>query len=130
MIHCVGWVNGFIVNPTYRRLKSWVAIKRTTQPTLLLLLMAALPAAGGEISPERQQALRDLLKQDCGACHGLTLKGGMGPALLPETLTGKSDEFLAETILNGRQGTAMPPWQPFMNRDEALWLVKILRKHP
>jgi cytochrome c55X len=97
---------------------------------LLPLLLVALPAAAGEISPERQQALRDLLKQDCGACHGLTLKGGMGPALLPETLSGKSDDFLADTILNGRQGTSMPPWQPFMNRDEALWLVKILRKHP
>jgi cytochrome c55X len=97
---------------------------------LLPLLLVALPAAAGEISLERQQALRDLLKQDCGACHGLTLKGGMGPALLPETLAGKSDDFLADTIMNGRQGTAMPPWQPFMNRDEALWLVKILRKQP
>lgn len=95
---------------------------------LLPLLLVTLSAAAGKISPERQQALRDLLKQDCGACHGLTLKGGMGPALLPETLAGKSDDFLADTILNGRQGTAMPPWQPFMNRDEALWLVKILRK--
>jgi len=94
---------------------------------LLPLLLVTLPSWGGEISAERQQALRDLLKQDCGACHGLTLKGGMGPALLPETLAGKSDEFLADTILNGRQGTAMPPWQPFMNRDEALWLVKLLR---
>jgi len=50
---------------------------------LLPLLLVALPSWGGEISAERQQALRDLLKQDCGACHGLTLKGGMGPALLP-----------------------------------------------
>jgi cytochrome c55X len=94
---------------------------------LLPLLLVTLPAAAGEILPERQQALRDLLKQDCGACHGLTLKGGMGPALLPETLAGKSDEFLADTIMNGRQGTAMPPWQPFMNRDEALWLIGILK---
>jgi cytochrome c55X len=94
---------------------------------LLPLLLVTLPSWGGEISAERQQALRDLLKQDCGACHGLTLKGGMGSALLPETLTGKADDFLADTILNGRQGTAMPPWQPFMSRDEALWLVKRLR---
>ena len=52
----------------------------------------------------------------------------MGPALLPENLTGKPDEFLVATILNGRKGTAMPPWQPFLNQDEALWLVGILRK--
>ncbi|MGR9086193.1 MAG: c-type cytochrome [Gammaproteobacteria bacterium] len=95
---------------------------------LLPMLLAALPAVGGEISTDRQQTLRDLLKRDCGACHGLTLKGGMGPALLPENLAGKSDDFLADTILNGRKGTAMPPWKPFMNREEALWLVAALRK--
>ncbi|MEC4750217.1 cytochrome c [Methylomicrobium sp. Wu6] len=97
---------------------------------LLPLLLVTLPSWAGEISAERQQALRDLLKQDCGACHGLTLKGGMGPALLPETLADKSDDFLADTILNGRQGTAMPPWQPFINRSEALWLVGVLRGKP
>jgi cytochrome c55X len=52
----------------------------------------------------------------------------MGPALLPDSLAGKPDEFLVSTILKGRKGTAMPPWQPFMNEDEALWLVELLRK--
>lgn len=80
-----------------------------------------------EPSPERQNTLRNLLKQDCGACHGLTLKGGMGPALLPDALAGKSDEFLAGTILNGRKGTAMPPWERFINHEEALWLIGVLR---
>jgi cytochrome c55X len=47
---------------------------------------------------------------------------------LPDSLDGKPDEFLVATILNGRKGTAMPPWQPFMNHDEALWLVGVLRK--
>ena len=81
-----------------------------------------------EPSSVRQSELINLLKNDCGACHGLTLQGGMGPALLPENLTGKTDEFLVTTILNGRKGTAMPPWQPFMNQDEALWLVGVLRR--
>jgi cytochrome c55X len=98
---------------------------------LLMLIATALLAKNslaGEPSPERQSAIRNMLNHDCGACHGLTLKGGLGPALLPETLAGKSDDFLISTILNGRLGTAMPPWQPFMNRDEAAWLVGILRK--
>lgn len=79
-------------------------------------------------SPARQSELKNLLKNDCGACHGLTLQGGMGPALLPDSLAGKPDEFLVATILNGRKGTAMPPWQPFMNHEEALWLIGVLRK--
>jgi cytochrome c55X len=94
---------------------------------LLLLIVISGTALAGEPSTDRQDALRNMLKHDCGACHGLTLKGGLGPALLPEALAGKSDDFLADTILNGRKGTAMPPWQQFINRDEALWLVKVLR---
>jgi cytochrome c55X len=80
-----------------------------------------------EPSPSRQMELRNLLKNDCGACHGLTLQGGMGPALLPEKLAGKSDELLVTTILEGRKGTAMPPWKPFMNRDEVVWLLGVLQ---
>lgn len=98
---------------------------------LILLTLTALVAEtslAGEPSPERQSTLRNMLNHDCGACHGLTLKGGLGPALLPEALAGKPDDFLISTILNGRPGTAMPPWQPFMNRDEAAWLLGILRK--
>ncbi|WP_020159467.1 MULTISPECIES: c-type cytochrome [Methylobacter] len=94
---------------------------------LLLLILVSSTALAGEPSADRQAVLRNMLKHDCGACHGLTLKGGLGPALLPEALAGKSDDFLADTILNGRTGTAMPPWQQFINRDEALWLVNILR---
>jgi cytochrome c55X len=94
----------------------------------LLLLLVTTTAFAREPSPDRQNALRNLLNHDCGACHGLTLKGGMGPALLPEALAEKPDEFLISTILNGRPGTAMPPWKPFMNRDEAAWLLGVLRK--
>ncbi|TAK60745.1 cytochrome c [Methylobacter sp.] len=95
---------------------------------LLVLMLAATATFAGEPSPERQSTLRNMLNHDCGACHGLTLKGGLGPALLPDALAGKPDDLLISTILNGRPGTAMPPWQPFMNRDEAAWLVGILRK--
>lgn len=98
---------------------------------LLMWIITALCAESslaGVPSPARQSELRNMLDHDCGACHGLTLKGGLGPALLPETLDGKPDDFLITTILNGRKGTAMPPWQPFMNRDEAAWLLGVLRQ--
>lgn len=95
---------------------------------LVITAVLAKASLAGEPSTERQSVLRNMLNHDCGACHGLTLKGGLGPALLPEALAGKPDVFLISTILNGREGTAMPPWQPFMNRDEAAWLVGILRK--
>lgn len=95
---------------------------------MLLLLMSSHAFAEAP-TEQRQQELRNLLKHDCGACHGLNLKGGLGPSLLPADLADKTDAFLIETLLKGRKGTPMPPWSRFLNRDEAAWLVDLL-KHP
>jgi len=84
-----------------------------------MVVLADIPFA-------RQQALRYLLAQDCGSCHGLTLQGGLGPALTREALAGKPPEMLRAVILQGRPGTPMAPWQPFMNEAEAAWLVQQL----
>ncbi|PKM11779.1 MAG: cytochrome C55X precursor NirC [Gammaproteobacteria bacterium HGW-Gammaproteobacteria-3] len=95
----------------------------------IFILSAMLSSAVAAPPPEpaRQQALRNLLKHDCGACHGLTLKGGLGPGLRPADLADKSNEFLTATILRGRPGTAMPPWNRFIDKSEAAWLVEILK---
>lgn len=79
--------------------------------------MAAEPGAA------RQKELVHLVRQDCGSCHGMTLKGGLGPALLPETLRDKPAEGLAATIYYGRPGTPMPPWKAFLSEAEAAWIV-------
>lgn len=84
--------------------------------------------SAGEPAPARQQELSNLLKHDCGSCHGLHLKGGLGPSLLPEALADKSDELLLQTIQNGRPGTAMPPWKNFLTVDESKWLIRRLRQ--
>jgi len=94
---------------------------------LLFLLLMSNACFAVEPSFERQTELRNLLKNDCGACHGLTLQGGLGSPLKPENLAGKSDEYLIEIITNGRKGTAMPPWKPFLTQDEIVWLVHLLR---
>ncbi|MDK2656443.1 cytochrome c [Cupriavidus sp. LEh21] len=75
----------------------------------------------------RQAQLAHWLRDDCGACHGMTLRGGLGPPLTREALADKPPESLVATVLYGRPGTAMPPWQPFMTQDEALWLIERLR---
>lgn len=80
-------------------------------------------------SAKRQQTLINLLKHDCGACHGLLLKGGLGPSLLPEALADKSDQFLVNTIQEGRKGTAMPPWKKFISQQETLWLIDYLKNN-
>jgi cytochrome c55X len=56
------------------------------------------------------------------------MKGGLGPSLRPAALAGKPDDVLAEIIMRGLPGTPMPPWAFEINRSEAIWLVRWLRK--
>jgi cytochrome c55X len=93
---------------------------------VLTLLTFSVAAAGAEPSPERARELVRLVRQDCGACHGLTLKGGLGPPLLPEVLRDKPVESLRYTVLFGRPGTPMPPWQAFLSEAESDWIVRQL----
>jgi cytochrome c55X len=98
--------------------------------TLLLLALGASPAiaSAGELSAAREAELLHLLRQDCGSCHGMTLKGGLGPSLLPQRIGTLPPDFLINTVLEGRKGTAMPPWKTMLSRDEVSWLVEQLQQ--
>lgn len=95
----------------------------------ILLGLTALSVGAARAEPDagRQQELIHLVRQDCGSCHGMSLKGGLGPALLPENLAGKPTEGLVAIVLHGRPGTAMPGWSAFLSEPEAEWLVARLR---
>lgn len=90
------------------------------------LAAAALVAA--EPAGTRRAELTHLVRQDCGSCHGMTLKGGLGPALTRDALQGKPAESLVVTVLYGRPGTAMPPWRTFVSESEAAWIVRQLQE--
>jgi cytochrome c55X len=99
-------------------------------PALILLgtIWIAPCLAQEAVNKDRQAALVKLVRNDCGACHGMTLAGGLGSSLLPERVRSKSAEMLKETILHGRAGTAMPPWQAFISEEEADWIVEKLKE--
>ena len=94
----------------------------------LSFLMVAPLAANDDISDDRQQELRNLLIQDCGSCHGMTLKGGLGPALLPEALAGKPADYLRHVISKGVPDKAMPPWENILQPKEIDFLVTYLQQ--
>jgi cytochrome c55X len=108
-----------------------IGINKTFLKVNLLLITLLTPlfasAEINSISPERQQELTHLLKQDCGSCHGMTLKGGLGPALLPESLADKPDHVLIGVIKYGRETLAMPAWDGILNTTEIEWLVTELK---
>ncbi|MGI9302722.1 MAG: c-type cytochrome [Gammaproteobacteria bacterium] len=78
-------------------------------------------------SPQRSAELLTLLKHDCGSCHGMTMKGGLGPSLRPSDLAGKPESALIEAVLAGRDGTPMPPWRGLISEREARWLIRALK---
>ena len=100
--------------------------------SLLSLLLAfpafaALAQPAGELDAARARALVHMVRQDCGSCHGLTMKGGLGKPLTPEALAGVDQQTIASIILDGVPGTAMPPWRPLLAESEALWIANYLK---
>lgn len=85
-------------------------------------------ACAADSAPDavRRVELVKLVRNDCGSCHGMQLNGGLGPALTPQALKDKPEKSLITTILYGRSGTPMPPWQAFMTEAEAAWIVENL----
>ncbi len=97
-----------------------------TLAVLLICLSVSTPCSAMAESA-REHELKHLLKHDCGSCHGMTMKGGLGPSLTPDRLKHFTVEQMVMTILYGRPGTAMPPWRPFLSDAEAAWLAQGLK---
>ena len=100
---------------------------RVATGAVLLLALAAATSAG-EISSQRASQLTYLVLEDCGSCHGMTLKGGLGKPLRPADLEDLGSEAIATAILDGVPGTPMPPWRGLLTEDEAHWIAEALKQ--
>jgi cytochrome c55X len=89
--------------------------------------LVAGPAVAGESAADAVR-LTNLVRQDCGACHGLTLKGGLGKPLTPERLAQWDRDQLAHIILEGVPGTPMPGWRLLLTEPEAYWVADVLKQ--
>jgi cytochrome c55X len=99
-----------------------------TLASIVLIVLIAQSTAASAIDRERARALETLVRQDCGSCHGMTLKGGLGPDLRPARLASVPQEKLARLILDGVPGTAMPPWRSLLSDEDALWIASYLKE--
>ena len=98
---------------------------------LLSSLVVALSSAGASaqaLDATRAQELTHLVRQDCGSCHGMTLKGGLGGPLLPDALADLASESVASIILEGVSGKPMPPWSGLLSEEEAMWIARKLKE--
>lgn len=92
----------------------------------LIFAMAALPAHA--LDAARQSQLTTLVRQDCGSCHGMTLKGGLGKPLVPEALAALEADSIASIILEGVPGQPMPPWKGLISAEDAAWIAAKLKQ--
>lgn len=90
----------------------------------LLLVLMPLAASGQDVD---EAELTNLVLQDCGSCHGMTLQGGLGPPLRPADLEALPVEAIAALIREGVPGTAMPPWRALLTGPEILWISEQLK---
>ncbi len=80
--------------------------------------VAALLAAG---AAQAQPAAADapaLYQQHCAACHGAQRLGGMGPALLPESLARLKKAEALKVIQDGRDATQMQPFKAALKPED------------
>lgn len=98
-------------------------LRRSSAAALGLAAMLGAADAG-----ERERRLTDFVRQDCGSCHGLSLRGGLGPRLLPEDLRHFDADGLAAVILDGVAGTPMPAWRGLLTEEEARWIAARLKE--
>ncbi|WP_150523103.1 c-type cytochrome [Roseibium sediminis] len=92
----------------------------------LCLMITAGSATGAELLAPSE--LLKLVHQDCGSCHGMSLKGGLGPDIRPQILAHFDVETLSAIVLDGIPGTAMPPWRPLISEADAKRIAEYLLK--
>ena len=99
---------------------------KTHRAVMCLAALLLCPPVFSAPDALRQAQLKHLLAQDCGACHGLHMTGGLGPELTRAALAGKSRDSLIATVTHGRPGTAMPGWAPLLSTADIRWLIDLL----
>ena len=67
------------------------------------LLFSLTGWAADSIQPAREMELIHLVRNECGACHGGQLKGGLGPALQPQCHPDSGDHGLLDSNCLGDQ---------------------------
>lgn len=73
-----------------------------------------------------------VFEENCSACHqpGGTGQVGTAPSLVnDEFLSAASTRFLKATILQGREGTAMPPFDGVLAETDVAAVIAYLRSH-
>ena len=94
----------------------------------LVMSVAALAVvSSGLFAGTSSMDVEKVFEKECQGCHGPNHEGGVGSDLRPKVISKKNAYMLAETILNGRPGTAMPPFKDKFTKADADKMVDYLQ---
>ncbi|MDH5538947.1 MAG: nitrite reductase, partial [Rhizobacter sp.] len=78
----------------------------------------------GAAEPAGSARAAALYQEHCAACHGTQRTGGMGPALLPESLARLRKPEALKVVTQGRIATQMPRFDDKLGADEIAALAQ------
>ncbi len=93
------------------------------------LLAGLALAASGAVALAQPDAAK-LYGEHCAACHGVDRLGGIGPALLPESLERLRRPAAAQVIAKGRHATQMPGFDDKLSAADVDALVGLIYASP
>ncbi len=94
----------------------------------LMMSVAALSfVSAGLFAGTSNMNVEKMFEKECQGCHGPNHEGGVGADLRPNAIARKNSQMLAETILNGRPGTAMPQFKEKFSKADADKMVDYIQ---
>ncbi len=94
---------------------------------LVISAAAFAVVSSGLFAGTSHMDVEKMFEKECQGCHGPNHEGGVGADLRPDKLEKKNAYTMAEVILNGRPGTAMPPFANKMTKADAQKMVDYLQ---
>jgi nitrite reductase (NO-forming)/hydroxylamine reductase len=94
---------------------------------LFISAAAVAVLASGLVANTSNMDVEKVFEKECQGCHGPNHEGGVGADLRPNIIAKKNAYELAEVILNGRPGTAMPPFKEKFSKADADKMVDYLQ---
>jgi mono/diheme cytochrome c family protein/WD40 repeat protein len=111
------------------RAKAWLADAGRAALVAGLCWMGFDMASAEAIAPSPENLTRAaaLYTEHCAACHGTQRTGGMGPALLPESLSRLRPAEALQVVTHGRVATQMPGFANQLAQEDIAALAAYVR---
>ncbi|MCZ6674617.1 MAG: PQQ-dependent sugar dehydrogenase [Verrucomicrobia bacterium] len=97
--------------------------------TVSLVLIAFLPLILNSQNKIGTGPILELYKQNCSACHGQNMEGGLGSSLIDDVWKyGSSDEDIAKVIREGVPAMGMIAWKDVLTEKQIRALIILMKE--